>query len=266
MGLDGYVQCNCIKEGKIKTPPFDLSLIKYENNIFDISEDVEDETFHSYLDWIENACNHPGLYYIHERVSNISGLNFLWSAIRKAGKEKFPILKSIWETDHLKPEKAKEALQEVELLKSKINEMEGVFLIDKITNEEFWAVFEDEDEWFYSHGGEFYYRLNNKGFCITDSEGKELFLSKDFTQDVTMTMNLDKVQFEVVFKDIIEGKTFESIKPIDRCINWERKEFYFPKELKVIRRRLKVKDFYSIEVLMRLFEASCITGNSVVWT
>lgn len=42
MGLDAYVQCNCIKEGKIEPSPFDLSLIKYENNIFDISEKVED--------------------------------------------------------------------------------------------------------------------------------------------------------------------------------------------------------------------------------
>lgn len=266
MGLDGYVQCNCIKEGKIKTPPFDLSLIEYKNNVFDISQDVDDETYYVYEKWRKNACQHPGLYYIHERVSNISGLNFLWSAIKKAGEELFPTIKSIWQEEYLKPEKAKKALQEVEMLKLKINEMEGVFLIDNETNEEFWSVFMDEDNWFYSHGGEFYYKLGNRGFYITDSEDNELFLSRHFIQDVTMAQNLDKVQFKVTFKDTIEGKTFECIQPIHRYISWDRKEFYFPKELKVIRRNLEFKDFYSIEVLIRLFEASCLTGNSIVWT
>jgi hypothetical protein len=266
MGLDGHVQCNCIKEGKIKTPPFDLNLIKYENNIYDISEDVDDKTFYSFLKWKENACKHRGLYYVSERVSNISGSNFLWSAISKAGEENFPILKTIWGTDYLKPEKAKEALQEVEFLKSKINEMEGVFLIDKATKEEYWAVFEDEEGWFYSHGREFNYKLSNKGFFITDSEDKELFLSRNFIQDVTMIRNLNKVQYKVIFKDIQEGKIYESVKPIDKCINWEKNEYYFPKGLEVIKRKLEVKDFYSLEILTRLFEASCETGNSVVWT
>lgn len=82
MGLDAYVQCNCIKEGKVKNPPFDMNLIICNDGVYELRDSADDVTFHKYINWLENAFQHPRGYYIYERVSNVGGSNFLSGVIK----------------------------------------------------------------------------------------------------------------------------------------------------------------------------------------
>jgi hypothetical protein len=265
MGLDAYVQCNCFRDGKAKNPPFDPKLLTFKNNILDISEDVDDDTYYSYINWIKDACEHTNFEIIQERVSNASGMNFLWSIIDRIGIEQFPNFAAMWKEDYVKCELAQLVKKEIEMIKLKAKDVKGIFLVDKETNEEYWAVIEGDDNWFYSHGKELNYKLNDSGFYITDIKDEQLFSSKDFIQDVTVTRNGDKMNIDVLFQDALTGETFKSIKAIERCINWATKDFYYPRRLIVKKRNLETSDCYTLLVLERLIEASILTGNPIVW-
>ena len=67
------------------------------------------------------------------------------------------------------------------------------------------------------------------------------------------------------FQDILTGKTYKSSKAIERCINWQKEEFYYPDKLIVKKRNLEIDDCYTLQVLERLLETSIITGNPIVW-
>ncbi|MBC8059805.1 MAG: hypothetical protein H7Y18_03985 [Clostridiaceae bacterium] len=264
MGTDAYVQCNCFKEGKVKTPPFDKDLIIFENSILDLSQSADDATWRKFIKWKEDACEHRGFHLIYERISNASGSKFFWNAIKIIGIEYFPTINSMWKDGQIQSEIAVKALTELKFMMSKVNKLEGNFLIDQDTKEEYYSTLAGEDEWFYSHGWEFKYRLSDKGFYINNSEDKILFLSSDFKQKVKTVKGLGKVKYNVKFRDVETGLVYKSLQPFSKCINWERKEFYFPQKLSVIKRNLNIHDFNSIGTLEKLFKASIITGNPVV--
>lgn len=112
----------------------------------------------------------------------------------------------------------------------------------------------------------FNYNLSDKGFYITDAEDRLLFQSKNFAQQVKLLKATGNLTYSVIFKDKNTGKTYETEKPIEKCISWEKKEFYFPDRLSVIKRSLKVSDIPGLGVLERLFKASIQFGNPVVLT
>ena len=111
-------------------------------------------------------------------------MNFFWDIINKIGEEQFPNFSSMWKKSHVEPQLAQMVMKEIEVIKLKIKEVKGVFLLDEDTNEEYWSVVEGEDNWFYSHGGEFNYRLSDRGFYITERNEGILFISQSFSQDV----------------------------------------------------------------------------------
>lgn len=263
MGLDAYVQCNCFREGKAKEPPFDAKLLTFNNNILDISHEVDDETFSAYIRWSENACEHEDFKLVYERVGNASGMNFFWDIINKIGEEQFPNFSAMWKKSHVESQLAERVIKEIAVIKSKIKDVKAAFLIDEDTNEEYCSVVEGDDTWFYSHGGEFNYRLGDRGFYITDRNAEILFISQSFSQDVKVMKGNREV--EVYFQDILTGKTYKSSKAIERCINWQKEEFYYPDKLIVKKRNLEIDDCYTLQVLERLLETSIITGNPIVW-
>jgi len=264
MGLDAYVQCNCIKEGKVKPPPFDITNIVCKDNVWTLTENADDQTFSDYIEWEENACDHPNFHYIYDRISNTSGSNVLSSALKYIGNDHFPILTSLWGKPQIPSELSKKAFQELEFLKNKIPNLKGNFLLDFETGEEYCKVFEGEERWFYSHGGRYYYILSDNGFYITGSENNKQFMSKKFVQRVETIASDNDVEFKVDFEDIATGRIHKTNKPIMRCINWNERKFYFPKIIYTINRNLDVRDFSSLKVLKNLFQASIITGNPVV--
>lgn len=62
MGLDGYVNCNCVKEGKAKPAPFDISLLEWTDDGLDLPDSADDETYYLFREWQEHACEHENMY------------------------------------------------------------------------------------------------------------------------------------------------------------------------------------------------------------
>lgn len=189
----------------------------------------------------------------------------MWQIINKIGEEQFPNFTSMWKKHYVESQLAQRVMREMEGIKNKIKEVKASFLVDEDTNEEYWTVVEGEDTWFYSHGGEINYRLCESGFYITDKNDITLFISQNFIQDVKVINNKDTVHTEVLFRDILTGKSYKSNKAVERCINWESKKFYYPSKLIVKKRNLTINDCFSLQVIERLLEASILTGNPIVW-
>ncbi|MGL5150028.1 MAG: hypothetical protein ACRC7N_05550 [Clostridium sp.] len=263
MGIDAYVQCNCIKEGKVKPPPFDIELIEVLDGIYDIKEEVSDEIYHLYRKWSNTACNHQNFNYYQNRIGNVSGASGLWGIIEKVGEENVPEVCNLFKYWKLSPHKAEEALKELELLKKALNSIYGIFLLEVGTDKGFGDIIDTQRRWFYSHGGAYYYGLCKEGFYVEDDTNKEVFKSIKFTQKVDVIKNENKEIYKVTFTDVATGKTYLSGNPI-KSMDWYTKLAYFPKELYVHRRTLTSEDIISIVVLEELFKASIKMKNPVV--
>ncbi|WP_058303124.1 hypothetical protein [Gorillibacterium timonense] len=265
MGLDAYVQCNCLKEGKVKPPPFDLGLIEWIDGEFDLAEAADDDVYHHYCTWKETACEHEDFHFVYDRVYNASGGMFFYGVLEQLGKEEFPVLSSVIGNGNTSPDMSHKAMVELEILENRIVELEGVFLMDTDAQEEYRKILVGEDYWFYSHGREYYYRMSERGFVVTDSEQKELFRSLSFSQEVMQERLADHAVDGVRFRDLESGKVHESGYPIS-SFSWESKAYYYPRAFHVAKRHLTRSDLYQTKVLKRLFEASIVTGNPIVWS
>ncbi|MNW25774.1 hypothetical protein D3C74_25260 [compost metagenome] len=263
MGVDAYVVCNCVKEGNVKPPPFDLSLLEITVEGIDILESVNDETYELYQHWRENACEHEDFYYYQDRVFNIAGGNFFYGIIDRLGQGKFPLLISIGEK-LFSADQAEKALKELDVFESGVSKLQGVFLVDTESNDEYGRSLSGEDKWFLSSGGEHTYQLNDRGFCILDRDQRELFHSVAFTQKVLSVEEEGRKHKYARIQDLETGQVVESSYPLSRKI-WGIDELYFPKSFQVVKRNLKGSDSRSTRVLRSLFEASLQTGNPIIW-
>ncbi|MEK4512059.1 MULTISPECIES: hypothetical protein [Paenibacillus] len=263
MGLDAYVNCNCVKEGKVKPPPFDISLLEWTDEGIDLSDSADDGTYHLFLKWREHACEHENFRYYYNRVANIAGGNFFFGAMERLGQENFPLLNSIW-GNTLSASQANKALKELDILESRVSELQGVFLLESKSQEEYARALPGDDRWFYSSGMEFTYRLNDNGFRIVNQDNLELFRSMAFTQEVVCLEKDSRVGRLVWFCDSETGSLHKSTHPLSKKI-WGVEELYYPNSMQVVTRELKCSDLHSTVVLRELFEASLQTGNSIIW-
>lgn len=263
MGLDAYVVCNCVKEGKVKPPPFDISLLEITDEGIDILESVNDEIYELYQQWRENACEHEDFYYYQDRVFNVAGGNFFYGIIDRLGQDKFPLLISIGEK-LLSADQAEKALKELDIFESGASKLQGIFLVDTVSYVEYGRSLPGEDKWFLSSGGEHIYQLNDRGFCILDRDHRELFHSVAFAQEVLSDEKEGWKHKHARFHDLEMGRIFESSYPLSRK-TWGIDELYYPKSLQVVKRNLKGSDSRPARVLRSLFEASLQTGNPIIW-
>ncbi|MEO3944315.1 hypothetical protein [Gorillibacterium sp. CAU 1737] len=265
MGLDAYVQCNCVKEGKAKVPPFDSSLLEWTEDGMDLSESADDETYHLYLKWREEACEHEDFYYYYDRVANAWGSNFLIGAMERLGRADFPLFQTMFNAS-FPTEQAKEALKQLDHWESRIGELKGIFLLESGSHEEYQKALLGDDRWFYSNGGEYTYRLSNGGFSIVAREGQELFWSSNFEQEVHISEEIDqRNRVRVRFTDKETGKAHETNHPFSRK-TWGVEDLHYPTSLHVVERELTSTDFHSLGVLRKLLQASLQTGNPIIWS
>ncbi|RCX21444.1 hypothetical protein DFP94_102197 [Fontibacillus phaseoli] len=264
MGLDAYVVCNCVKEGKVKPPPFDSGLLEWTEEGIDLSDSGDDEIYRLFLRWREQACEHEDFYYYYDRVANTAGGNFFYGAMDRLGIGYFPLLSSIGGKP-LPANQADKALKELDILESMIRELQGTFLVEPESLEEYKKALAGEDSWFYASGGQLTYRLNERGFCIIHGANGELFRSVAFTQEVIRGESVSREHPLVRFHDTETGRVHECDHPFRKKI-WGVEELYYPSSLQVVTRELKSSDFPSAGVLRKLFEASMQTGNPIIWT
>ncbi|GAA0134898.1 hypothetical protein YSY43_17380 [Paenibacillus sp. YSY-4.3] len=263
MGLDAYVICNCVKQGRVKPPPFDIGLLEWTEYGIDLPDSVDDETCDLFSEWREHACEHEDFYYYYDRVYNISGGNLFYGIMEQLGQENFPLLKSIGEKTFT-ANQARKALEELDILESQISKIQGVFLIESKTQEEYMRAVFDNDRWNYSSSGNFTYELNERGFCIVDQNKGELFQSTEFSQELVRPEKGNKGRRLVRFRDFETGRVYESTYPLSKKI-WGVEELYYPKSLQVLMRKLRGSDLRFIRVMRELCEASIQTGNPIMW-
>lgn len=95
MSLDGYVRCNCIRDGKVKKPhPVAGKLVWDEANAPSLSGEPTEEEWEAHDQWVQEACEHEGIL-VSEFLGNITRIknvrDFLRGLQGNPGP-KFPIL------------------------------------------------------------------------------------------------------------------------------------------------------------------------------
>lgn len=185
-------------------------------------------------------------------------MNLYYGILERLGEERFPQLRKIGGAPY-SAEQSGSALLELEILGRRIGEVQGIFLVETESMDEYQKTLAGENSWFYSSGGTFTYRLNDLGFCIADREERVLFQSRAFTQEIIDTNRSGWQRFNAQFCDLESGNMYETTQPISRK-TWGVEELYYPHAFEVLTRELTT-DLRAVQVLRNLFEASVQTGN-----
>jgi hypothetical protein len=94
MSLDGFVRCNCVRDGKAKPHPFPEKLTFDESNTPSLTGDPSDEEWEAHDEWLGESCEHGG-YLLALFLGNITRVKNLRQFLRglqgKPGP-RFPIL------------------------------------------------------------------------------------------------------------------------------------------------------------------------------
>lgn len=95
MSLDGYVRCNCIREGKVKKPhPAVGKLVWDESGAPSLSGEPTEEEWEAHDQWVQEACEHEGIL-ASEFLGNITRIQNVREFLRGLQGNpgpKFPIL------------------------------------------------------------------------------------------------------------------------------------------------------------------------------
>lgn len=276
MGLDAFVRCNCLKEGKTTEPPIDRTWIISEDDGYyylDPKYATDTDLEKQLYDWSKNCCIHSGMK-IDEHISNWAGLRVFQEILDKIGIEHFPVLsRQLPEMNggSLSVESAKAALQELEGFEQKTQALTNIYLINVDNNQPIYQyvdAYEGKIMWSKAYSAGF----NANGFYIVKSDTDEiLFQGKRITQKVYTYPNW-LYRFAKIFN--IKLKTVRKACWINQDTNahfyipWgisvDGKEY--PKELIVEERTTDISDVeYIIGQFRKIFQASIEMNNPVFW-
>jgi hypothetical protein len=232
MGLDAYVRCNCLVEGKAK--PFerpDALGIDEDGHLAPVGKWADDpELFNRFWEWKKTACEHADMEVASQGISNWSGYRRFQEAVGELGWDRFPTLRD--ELDLFEREQA--GLERYVLVDSESGEAEyvyiacyrGVFLLHGSRGVE--AGFDPD--------GFFVRRLQDEG-------GAELFRA---------------MRIEVTENEIVDRDRGTSIR---HELGWGVGRRYH-----VELRATTADEFEFILTPLRIvFRASIATGNPVIW-
>jgi hypothetical protein len=94
MSLDGFVRCNCVRDGKAKPHPFPDRLTFDETGEPELTGDPTDDEWEAHDAWAAEACEHGG-YLLSLFLGNITRVKNLRGFLEKLEDDpgpKFPIL------------------------------------------------------------------------------------------------------------------------------------------------------------------------------
>ena len=143
MGLDAFVYCNCLKEGKTKPYmlPFGWRFDEQEGHFYpDIDTDDDDEfddKWQDLQDWAADACDHADMIHTFERIANWFGYRKFLNALERHGWEHFPALEAELPDGNqgtTSPEAAAEILHELGYFREHVASL-NYFLVDTLTDE-----------------------------------------------------------------------------------------------------------------------------------
>ena len=92
MGLDAWVCCNCIKEGKAPTHPFPqlLALDKTGEAILRNEGEAGLDLWLAHDKWYRNSCSHSG-HLISKRLGNIAAVAHVREFLERNAPNSFPL-------------------------------------------------------------------------------------------------------------------------------------------------------------------------------
>jgi hypothetical protein len=290
MGLDAFVNCNCLFEGKAKDPPFPPAQMYFDSEGSLAVRGREDNNNVNDLlsDWREHACEHPDMEFAHERIANWGGLRAFQDALVKVGAESFPVLLHgipAVNGGTMAPAAAGQAILELDAFLQHKDIGEITCLVDAETGTVLQERIEQYDGLF-AHGPGYMMCLRNGEFEIVlgDNEEGIVFHSKRFEQILPNPLIRFWQHFicrsynsRLLFSDIERGDSYratipalgyETPWPDGRMTNGagEVRQTY-PRFLKVEKRADSVERYrYIIDPLYTIFHAAVATGNPVQWS
>ncbi|MHB0936332.1 MAG: hypothetical protein ACYDCO_17770 [Armatimonadota bacterium] len=280
MGLNAFVNCNCLREGRVKDLPFSLERLYIDEDGYLIlcGRDENDLEVDILLDrWQQEACGHPDFKYVSVRIANWGGYRHFQDALARAGWEHFPVLHAeLPETNGgcMSPEAAAQALRELDYFRQCGPLGTSLHLINTETGESI-------HEAVVQYGGEFMWgpdigmRLFDGEFQIIDRVfgDRIAFRARRFTQtlldDNPSTRNGREYVGQVRYRDLDRDISYTTRVGVSKTTDLANGEIHFeyPASLHVEQRQVMPADFeYIVKPLYTVFRAAVEIGNPVHWT
>jgi hypothetical protein len=284
MGLDATVSCNCFKEGRTTQPPIppDWLYLDDEGYWSCRPEHEAEYSWPEFYRWKQTCCEHEGMNYARERISNWAGYRLFQEALEKIGWDNFPILRSELPSVNggmMFPEAARQALLELDLFRRAGEIGRNAALIDTRTG---FLIFEHvaayEGVFVYGGRSPMEAGVGERAFFIRErASGNILFRATRIGQKL-----LDPVHEGQAYEGRVEFRDLDTMQTLvcpivvpgcpkpwaDGRIQNDRGEVRFnPSDgFHVELRMLDPTHFdYAVNPLARVFEASVATGNPVRW-
>jgi hypothetical protein len=283
MGLDATVMCNCFRDGKTTPPPFPREWLEVDDEAYINlkKEHDSDDNWAKQYEWEQSCCEHEGMDFACERISNWTGYRQFQEALGEVGWQHFPVLKEQLPNANggLTPSTASaKALEELNFFAAAGEIGVKTVLVDTASGEGLY-------EYVAAYGGVFILsgsRGVNAGlsefefFAVDATSGEDLFRATRFRQ---FKKSGEKVSGDcdgLVWENLDTGDVYESgIAISGKQIPWEdgswqkpdgKCRFEYPSEFHVEQRPRLVADFdYIVKALRTVFDASVQTGNPVRW-
>jgi len=286
MGLDASVMCNCFARGSCKPPPIPAEHLKIDEDGY-LNPPAEYDTekyWNPYYIWKQTCCDHPGMNFACERISNWAGYRLFQEALETVGWENFPVLVKELPSGNggkTSPSEATRALKELEFFRNLEVVARNTALVDVRTG---YVRF----EYVAAYEGVFIYGdrsasgaeagIGEFEFFVRDKETKtDLFRAARFEQTF-LDAQVENRAYDgrVQLSDLDSGAIYVgTIAVSGDFIPWPdgrmqdnegRYRSDYPKEFRVDVREVGPSHFaYAVEPLMRVFQASVTTGNPVRW-
>jgi hypothetical protein len=284
MGLDATVMCNCFREGKTTPPPVPRDWLEIdEDGYLNLKKEHEsNENWIKHWEWEQSCCEHRGMDFVSEAISNWSGYRTFQEALGDVGWRHFPVLREQLpnSNDGLTPSAASaEALRELDVFASAAEIGTKTVLVDTASGAGLY-------EHIAAYDGIFIYASATRGinvgisefefFAVDTTSGEHVFRATRFRQFNKTGKELSGDGDGVVWENLDAGVAYESgIAISGKQIPWEdgrwqdsagRCRFEYPSEFHVEQRPRMAAEFdHIVRALRVVFAASVNTGNPVRW-
>lgn len=274
MGLDAYVPCNCLREGKTTEPPVNRAKLYFDEEGFLemhyplLMRKTKRYQVANIIDiWRESCCQHPNMHYCNEHVGNWSAVRFFQQVVQRH-TERFPSLATIIPATNdgkIDASKAPELLRELDVFCRNVTQFSGIVLLDSKTRETLYHHVEAHEGFICLEGPTgFTTRFDQNGLFVQNNETeREVFRSTHCTQTALpneLATSQDGRQYTItpsLLTDVISGREcrINFLIGNDATIN----------EIEITTRNYNEDDFFAIKPLKSLLNASIEIQNPIYW-
>lgn len=131
MGLDGFVYCDCVEKGRLKSPPPFPALFHVDPSGWPTLRSEDEEAERAHFAWEETGpCPHRRFRLLSRRLGNITGIQWVREALQQLSpdpRKDFPVLllKVVYDGSHGSDFLT---VEEVRALKKELTTLQGIDL------------------------------------------------------------------------------------------------------------------------------------------